>query len=99
MKRETERQQLDLEPLNRTLDEMERILGVVKELPALREKLFAEMVKEPKLELMRQLTNILWTKSSEEIAELILAELTGREILNRASSYGLTMSENHKGDL
>lgn len=53
------------------------------------EALLSLMEGETKMSLMNQLSNILWAKSRREIAELILAELSAKEIRELAADFGM----------
>ncbi len=52
-----------------------------------RAKLKSHIVMEPKSAVMRQLTDILWSKSLGELADLLMDELTPAERKSQLASY------------
>ncbi len=53
------------------------------------EELLSRMAEEPKLALVQQYERIVFAKSSRQIAELILGELSEAEIRAASHSYGI----------
>lgn len=56
---------------------------------SLRVRLKAEMLTEPKRDLMRQLTGCLWSKSSSDLIDMLFAELSSEELRSLSESYGV----------
>jgi hypothetical protein len=73
--------------VSKDFDALNNVIADAKAWPERRKQLKDAMMLEPKTALMAQLTNILWGKSTEQIVELIIDELTTPEAQSMWRSY------------